>query len=292
MNKEYVLIVIVITYIFILYSIFIYFYLDVNELLENIKYFDDFKINDKCICIITRKPSKILLDFLSDFKHYDIYIMIDDNNIEYKKFFKKRYANINFIQVDENICKKNGFINVTKMAKEAIPIAWDKALFYFSNIQNNYNNVWFIEDDVYFYNEDTILNIDDKYPNSDILTDKYEEYDPKKVDYWHWKSIMNNIKIDPPYYKTMVCAVRMSKKLLECINKYAKINNTLFYLEAMYPTLAIQNKLKYDNPDELSTILYRNDWKKEDLNKTNLYHPIKDHDIQYLYKLYELDKNN
>ena len=289
MHKEQALLITVIIYMFILYSILMYFCIDINELLENINYLDDFKTKDKCICIITRKPNKILLDFLNDFEHYDIYIMIDDNNVEYKKFYKRQYDNINFIQVEEDICIKNGFINVTKMTKESYPIAWDKALFYFSNIQSNYDNVWFIEDDVYFYNEDTILNIDNKYPNSDILSKKYEQYDSKKPDHWHWKSIMNNIKIDPPYYKTMVCAVRMSKKLLGYINKYAKVNNTLFYLEAMYPTLAMRNNLKCDNPDELSTIVYRKDWKKEDMNKTNLYHPIKDYDIQYLYKLYELD---
>jgi hypothetical protein len=274
----------------IFFSIFVYFYVDISELFEDINI--NLKKRDRCICIITRKPSKILLDFLNDFKHYDIYIMIDDNNVNYNKYYKKKYDNINFIQIDEKICKKSGFMNVTKMTKEDHPISWDKSLYYFSNIQTNYNNVWFIEDDVYFYNEDTILNIDKKYPNSDILTDKYEEYDSKRKDYWHWKSIMNKIKIDPPYYKTMVCAVRMSKKLLECIGDYAKNHNTLFYLEAMYPTLAKRNKLKYDNPDELSTVVYRKDWKKEDINKTNLYHPIKDYDIQYLYKLYELEKKS
>ena len=271
-------------YIIVLYSIFIYFCVDINEFLENI----NIKRSNNCICLITRKPSKILLDFLNNFKYYDIYMMIDDNNIDYNKYYKNKYNNINFIQVDKNTCKNKGFINTTRLSKESI--AWDKALYYFSNIQTNYDHVWFIEDDVYFYNENTILNIDNKYPISDILTNKYEEYDPKKKDYWHWKNIMHNIKFDPPYYKTMVCAVRMSNKLLQYIGDYAKTHNTLFFLEAMYPTLAIRNNLISDTPDELSSIVYRNDWKKEDVNKTNLFHPIKDYDIQHLYRLYESEK--
>jgi hypothetical protein len=248
-----------------------------------------FKIKNKCICIITRKPSKILLDFYNDFKDYDIYVMIDDNTEVYHKYYKKIYNNINFIQINKHKCIQSGFINVTLISKRNNPVSWDKALYYFSNINKNYDNVWFIEDDVYFYNENTIINIDNKYPDSDILSNKYETNITGKKDYWHWYTVLNNIKIKPPYYNTMVCAVRMSKKLLSLINNYANMHKTLFFLEVMYPTLAKQNDLKYDNPEELYTIVYRKDWKKEDINKTNLYHPIKDYDIQYLYKLHQLE---
>ena len=36
---------------------------------------------------------------------------------------------------------------------------WDKALYYFTCCENNYEHIWFFEDDVFFYNLDTILNI-------------------------------------------------------------------------------------------------------------------------------------
>jgi len=34
-------------------------------------------------------------------------------------------------------------------------IAWDRALYYFSVINKNYENIWFLEDDVFIYGEET-----------------------------------------------------------------------------------------------------------------------------------------
>ena len=287
MNKAKILIIII---IFIIYATIIhnimlcYHGYEYMENIDNIIIQVPLTIKNKCICIISRKPSKILLDFYNDFKDYDVYVMIDDNKEIYHNYYKKKYNNIHFIQINEDKCIQNGFVNVTHISKKGVPISWDKALFYFSDINKNYDNIWFIEDDVYFYNEDTIINIDNKYPDSDILSSKYDENPTGRKDYWHWYQALDKIKIGPPYYNAMVCAVRMSKKLLSIINNYAKTNKTLFFLEVMYPTFAKQNNLKYDNPEELYTIVYRRNWTKEDINKTNLYHPIKDYDIQYLYR--------
>jgi len=243
----------IVIYIIFLYLLICYFFIDVNELLDNIL------LNNNCICIITRKPKKILLDFLKSIVHYDIYMVVDDNNEDYKDIFKYMYPNINFIQIDKNLCKDAGYMNVTLTIGRKDPSGWEKALYYFSRMNKRYNNVWFIEDDVYFYDENTLLNIDQAYPNSDLLSNKFEENKDGKLDDWHWDKIMSNIKFDPPYYKTMVCAVRMSNKLLECISNYAKQHNTLFFLEVMYVTLAIKNNLIYSTTPELHSIHWRKD---------------------------------
>ena len=267
---------VILMYIILLYFWIYYYYIDINELYSN--------LNDKCICILTRIPTTIMLDFLNSFSHYDIYVVIDDNSINYTEKYKDIYKNINFIQIEKDVCIKAGYQNITLTLNLNGPCAWEKALYYFSRINLNYNYVWFIEDDVYFYNEDTILNIDNKYPESDFLSNKYETNETGKTDYWHWGKIMHTLKYNPPYYSTMCCAVRMSKNLLQLISDYAKKNNTLFFLEVMYPTLTIKNNLKYDAIPELYTIVYRKDWKKEEVDTVNLFHPIKNHEIQKIYK--------
>lgn len=227
---------------------------------------------NRCICLITYKPDTIWLDFLSRFKTYDIYVVIDDNKKDYNSAYSSIYPNIKFIQIVNNECEKNGFVNVNYLMRKNVT-GWEKALYYFSRTENKYPKVWFIEDDVFLQSENTLKNIDKFYPDSDLLAAKCLKKSACKS--WpHWKAITINFK--PPYFKSMVCATRLSDKLLSHINLYASTNSTLFFLEALFPTLAKKNKLLYHCPAELSTVVWRKDWKIGQLNSKNIYHPIKE----------------
>jgi hypothetical protein len=239
---------------------------------------------NNCLCIICFKPDDVWINFLDKFINYDIYLIIDDNSIDYTKKYKN--TKINIIQISYDDCVNNGFHNMTLTVKlkndnKKRVCGWDKALYYFSIINTKYDNVWFIEDDVFFYNEDTILNIDKKY-NSDLLTNMYSENINGNKKNWHWKRV--NITFSPPYYNCMCCAIRVSKNLISKIKDYAKINNTLFFLEVLFPTLCKHNNLLYDNPDELKNIVYRKDFNIKDITKFNLYHPVKNMNNHNLFR--------
>jgi hypothetical protein len=239
------------------------------------KYFNYVYNTRNIICLITFRPNKIWCDFLNLFKNYIIFIIVDDNNFNLLNFIND-YKNIKFIQIEDSKCKLNGFININFILNKLIT-GWEKALYYFAveYQYNNYNFIWFIEDDVFFYNENTIIQIDKQYINDDLLSSNYEENSDgnKSILNWHWSRI--NIEYDPPYYQGMMCIVRFSNNMLKCILNYAKKNKTLFFLEALFPTIAIKNNLKYSNPIEF-VIHYRYNFEKKDINKNNLYHPIKD----------------
>jgi hypothetical protein len=224
------------------------------------------------ICLITFRPNKVWCDFLNLFSKYKIFLIVDDNNFDLDDF-KNSYTNINFIQIEESKCQLNGYIDTNFIINKLIS-GWDKALYYFGIECNNHDFIWFIEDDVFFYNEDTILNIDNKYINDDLLSNTYVENSDGYKGYWHWHRF--DIQYSPPYYQGMMCAVRFSNNMMKCINDYAKKNNTLFFLEALFPTVAIKNNLKYNNPDELSNITWNSGFEKEIINTNNLYHPVKD----------------
>ena len=221
------------------------------------------------ICLICHNPQDIWIDFLSKFIKYQIVVIIDDNNICYNT----KYENVKFIQINDNICIENGFINMNHTIKKNIT-GWEKAMFYFTHIINEYDNVWFLEDDVFLYNETTLTYIDNKYPNSDLLTNNYEINTTGHKNNWHWEKI--TIHHPPPYYFAMVCAVRMSSKIMSKIKKYAYKNKTLYFLEALFPTIAKFNEFIYDTPEELYTITYNKKHDLDNINKQNLYHPFKD----------------
>lgn len=223
------------------------------------------------ICLICLRPRKVWLDFFAGFKDYSVFFMIDDNSVNYADLYKNEYPSLKFIQVYN---KSPNFID--KDFPNEILTGWHKALYYFSNENLDYYNTWFMEDDVFFYDENTLKNIDIKYPNSDCLTNTATAYDAREPA-WHWYKITMNY--DLPWYNAMVCATRLSRTMLSKIKEYADTHGTLFFIEAMFPTLTIKNNLIHDSPSELENIYYRDEIDLTSLSPYKLYHPMKNLDI-------------
>jgi hypothetical protein len=268
-------------YILVILIIILIFINNKQQLLEAITDYNlRKKTNMNCICLICFKPTEEWVKFLSTFSKYDIYIIIDDNSKDYNTEYSK-YDNINIIQINDEECEKAGFINMNFTIKKPVT-GWEKAIYYFSTINTEYNNVWFFEDDVFFYNEDTLSNVDANYADSDLLSSPYDTNNDGNKDSWWWSKI--DIKFPPPYYAAMVCMIRISSKLLSSIKDYANKHNTLFFLETLFSTLCKKNNLKYDTPDELKTIVYDNNYIDADINKHNMYHPMKDINKHIYYR--------
>ena len=240
------------------------------------------------IALICFKPNDIYLDFLNKFSNYEVYIIIDDNSVNYSALYFTKYNNLKFIQMPGKICINYGFTNVNQIGVKKRVSGWDKALCYFAfntnantnantNVDTNVNEkVWFIEDDVFFHSEDTMLKIDAKYPDCDLLANS--DFKPAtNMNEWLWPIIQ--IKLEGPYYCGMMCAIRLSQNVLDRIRDYATLNKELFFLEALFPTLS--KALNCCCPDELKTVVFRHDYtyEKVSLNKykgiDNIYHPVK-----------------
>jgi len=230
------------------------------------------------ICLLTINPNEIWMKFLSKFtsQKYDIYVVLD--NIDFDtQIYEEKYSNINFIKVKNDDCINSGYIHSSYMPTSSLKfneiIAWDRALYYFTNIDVSYENIWFFEDDCFFYDENTILNIDTKYPDSDILC-KEKNPEPKEDEWkWFWPAI--HIHFSPPYFHTPICAVRLSNKLLFHLNQYVITNKKLFFIEAMFPSIAHYNNLIYETCEEMGQLFWRREWIPADFNKNQIFHPVK-----------------
>ena len=225
---------------------------------------------NKAVCLITINPNKIFLDFFTQFSNYDIYIIIDNNN-DYTDLISS-YPKITFVQLNNEDCLSNGFSNLNYIILHKNVTGWEKALYYFSYIEQKYENIWFMEDDVYFYDENTLQTIDKKYETTDLLCKS--SFEEAKLDEWLWDKIQ--INLEPPYYCGMMCIVRFSQKMIQSVKDYATKNNTLFFLEACYPTIAVKYDLTYiKNPDVFLNVTHRDIHSIVSLNKHSLYHPMK-----------------
>lgn len=233
---------------------------------------------NNAICLITREPDLNWISFLKDFVKYDIYIVYDScSDINLLNKYIEKYPSIKFITFDNDKCIEEGFQNSSHMENSSLifnrVIAWDKGLYYFSRLETKYDNVWFFEDDVFFYNEKTIEKIDNEYIDSDIVcTAKNPE---PSGDEWRWFWPAIHINFPGPYFHSLICSVRLSRTLLYHINDYIHKNKTLFFIEAMFPTIATHHNLKYDMCKKLNSH-WRKTWDMSELNEDDICHPLKD----------------
>lgn len=226
------------------------------------------------ICIICYKPpNKALFEFYNSFKNYEVYIILDDNSKDYKNSLELLYTNISIIQMDKNICIDEGFQYAADVGKKTTKgFGWEKAIYSFAKTYTHYENVWIMEEDVFIYGEETLINLDVKYKEEDLLCNS--SFGEGKLHEWVWR--MLTIKLDPPYYCGMVCGIRVSQKLLTNVKEYANAYKMLFFIEALFPTLSKKNGFKIiESPPEFSNVTFNNTFDIKSYNKTNLFHPCK-----------------
>lgn len=246
----------------------------INNCNKNIEYFREKNYSEYskiAICFLTVRPSELFYNFCKKLgiHNYDIYICIDDNNYEIPNYDHK----IPIIKINNKLCENAGFKSSVLYFKNKA-CSRDKSLYYFCKKNKKYDNIWFIEEDVFIPSVDTIRNIDNKYKDSDLLC-KSRELKKDTLNWPHWERVISESKKDLPFERSLICAIRVSRKMLYVIEKYVETYKTLFMDEALFNTLANYEKLSVIAIPELSTIYFKKDWKLSNININNLYHPIK-----------------
>jgi hypothetical protein len=238
------------------------------------------------VALLTRKPDVEWLNFLSKFKHYAVYVIIDESpKLEnYDKIYSKDYPDIYFIQLSKDDCLCNGFVDSSTATKLPRIVAWDKALFFFSRQCKEFDNIWFFEEDVFLYSEDVLLKLDEEFPEEDLLSKNHNIKNEDQVLDWHWKHVKGNAEL--PWACSLVCVCRLSKVLLKHISDYVKQYGHLFFIEAMFNTLAEQHHLRIGGRvpggngklEKFKLIDHMGDSERliNSDNKMYLFHPIKD----------------
>lgn len=221
------------------------------------------------VCIISRNVDHHWVEFLKSFVSYDVYIMVDDNTEQ----LSADLNGVQILQVADDVCKEAGYTNINFYLGKRIT-SWEKALYHFTHHANaSYEHIWFLEDDVFVHSEQALKRIDEEYPSSDLLSSSVNENTHGDRSIWHWPSIV--CRVPPPWYYGMMCGVRMSTALLDCIRLYVAEHREMFFLEAMFPTLCRTNGLSHAVVPALETIVYWPPWSVENMDTFHLFHPMK-----------------
>jgi hypothetical protein len=263
----------------ILYLILILFMISILSKITYESYSSDNSIKqNNAICFITRYLDPVLLNFAESCSKYnDIYIVVDDNT---QLVSINKTSKVKILQINNNECINNNYIKSTWRFKLDVT-GWDKAFYYFCE-NNKYDNVWFIEDDVFIPKPNTIYNIDLINNSSDLLCKDMINVTNNKSNNQSWLDKINNAKQllqSKPIYWSWVCAMRCSSKLLKLIKLFKERHKQLYFHEILIPSLVKINNLLYKTIPELKNIIYRKDHNDSDIisNPTYLYHPIKEY---------------
>ena len=105
--------------------------------------------------------------------------------------------------------------------------------------------IWFIEEDVFIPKIDTLINIDKKYSEGDLLCRQNIIYnniqDIAKL--YHFQHLIDEAVLDFPWAKSMICAIRCSVPLIKCMVEHAEKYGKFYYDEFIFNTIALQNNL-------------------------------------------------
>lgn len=243
----------------------------------------------KALCFLTVRPSDDFFNLIdkSFSKKYDIFIIIDDNDYNVNENYKKKFK---IIQINNKEVENKGYKNSVLWCKNRA-CSRDKALYFLTYINNTYEYMWIIEEDVFIPNVKTLINIDKKYKKEDLLCEDLKIFH-KEWNLWNDVIRITSGKLATPYFKSMICGIRISRKILDVIQRFATKHNTLFLDEALFTTLGVKNNLNIKKIDELSTLIYRKNWIFREIKQKNLYHPIKNHSIHHMFRNKLIIKNN
>jgi hypothetical protein len=219
------------------------------------------------VALLTVRPSEETLAFAKELhiKGHAVYIVADDSS--YK-------GPVPVIQYSSETMITHGYKDLLLYyTSNGRPCSWEKAMYHFCKVETTHEYVWFLEEDVFVSSATALSNIDLKCPKADLLCKEHASI--ANVNDWaHWKLATNKLPL--PWFKSMVCACRISRKLFNLVETYAKEKKCLAYHEFLLNTLAHHNNLLVQTPEELSGILWKFHWYIPNIKKGSLYHPVKE----------------
>lgn len=224
-----------------------------------------------CIC-----PNETVMKFATKISMtYKTYIVCDDPNCQ-----TPANIPITFIKISDEECNETGWTK-SNVAINKVPSAWDKALYYFAVKETSPPHVWFIEEDVFIPRPEIIGEIDAEYPDADLVCKQNVSHaeDPAFL-WWHDADPM----LQEPLYRSLVCACRISRALLDKVVKFVDKNNRLVFIEILFNTIVFQDKMTLAMPQQLQKIIWRHDWTPDTVDDKHMFHPIKNTELQDSYR--------
>jgi len=240
---------------------------------------------NSALCFLTYSPTSEMLEFAQELAQdavkYDVnvFIMIDDNNFTLSGI--NTSFNLQLLQISDEKCLEYNYRKKIGPSDWGEVTSWDKALLYFSILNEDYSFIWLIEDDVFIPNVQAFRSLHELYSNTtDLIISRNELNLLGDPSFWKWSMAVR--QFIPPWSCSMANIVGLSRRMLIAINDYVQWLGQVPFYEFFFNTLAIQLNFTIVTPTELSTDVLATTYYFKDICKqpNNLWHPVKGLDIQ------------
>ena len=224
-----------------------------------------------CVC-----PTDRVIEFAKNYAvTHPTYIICDDPSCETPSL-----PNITFVKITDDECKRTGYNNANPAIIKR-PSAWDKVILYFCENNTQPEYVWFVEEDVFVPRADIFKELDQRYPTTDLVTKQHvKDTDDPSFEFWY----DGDGKMERPFYRSLVCATRVSRRLFDKVKELHDTKHTLCFIEIIFSTLAVKHNFSIEQAPELQSIIFRHTWTEDTVNKNGLFHPVKDTTLHDTYR--------
>jgi hypothetical protein len=202
---------------------------------------------------------------------------------------------LDVVAIGEEAARAAGYFDFCPTFRRASrTVAWDKALFYFCRLNPKFSHVWFIEDDVFVPSTDIIKQLDQRYPDADVLSRDNIVNTTGETDSWYWWQFIPRDVFPLPWAWSLVCAARLSQRLLVNLDQLLRISGDWLhtdtapvatqryrapFIEYIFHTLALSKGMSVATAAELNQITWRGTWLPHELKATAIAHPVKDQEL-------------
>jgi len=251
--------------------------------------------------LLTHRPDARQVAFyqaLAD-EGYAVHVVVDD-----LAFRAPPSMDISYVQVDERACLRAGYVFLNPMiaTRKPLPVAaWEKGLFHACRAARQYEHVWFLEDDVFVPSIEAILATDRAHPTADLLCQRHTVNISGETRSWDWWKWVPPDVLPLPWGASMVCASRLSRKLLTTIDALLTANAgrmmslhalakqkqgpmRFLFIELLFNTLAMRHGMRIETPEALSTVLFHKRWDVAEMDLGHIYHPVKDREAHIAWR--------
>ena len=247
---------------------------------------------NSALCILTFQPPLETIEFArqlsADGQNYglDVYLVIDDESSHFSS------SDIRLLNISREECYSHGYFKTTSFGSKRLHVvAWDKSLYYFCVLNLHYSFVWFTETDVFIPDVRSFRSLHQLYSNnSDLVISKNTLNRFGNSSYWQWSRAVG--KLVPPWSRSMVNTVGLSRRLLTSIADYIHWRGESAFHEFFFLTLAIQSKMIIRTPLEMSTVVYRQNitWERIEKQPNNLWHAMKNSSQRQIWREKYIDE--
>lgn len=242
------------------------------------------KKNKSCIVALCEnfKPTSFSR-FLSTFSDYDIFFF--NNQSGYDSFKKNSWGN--YVNISEEHCIRSGYSGFSYNDRNKVESkALEKAALFMFGLYKKftkemYRNIWFIQEDVFFFSEKTLKNIDKRYTKASLVCKNLLRASSIKDKKTLWNLFGENSRerhaVDNLilFYSNLK-VFRIRPEMMMSYNSYAEHHNQLFYHEIYLPTYALLNHFTISRPPEMRTISSEppQNWDIKNIDQTCFFSPM------------------